>query len=80
MKKILWPVFSRSIEHDKQKEQFKSVQKVVSQVLCKLYDVFFRTYEVENQIFQKNAVFPVTKDFGLFFSNCRMQQTSKGYL
>ena len=41
--------------------------KIFWQVLCKLYDQFSGTSEVENKLLQKKALFLVTKGFGTFF-------------
>ena len=48
------------------KEQFEGAQKVIWQEFCKLYDHTFRTCDIQKQIFQKSAIFPVKKDFGFF--------------
>ena len=45
------------------REQYIRVQIVILQVVCRLYDHFFRTQRFENQTFQKKSYLPGVKRF-----------------
>ena len=45
-----------------------SVDKVLWQLLSKVKDLLFRTYDVDENSFSKKATFPMKSNFGHFFS------------
>ena len=78
MKKTLWPISYRSIEHDKCQRTLSRDQKLFWQLLCKLWVYSYGTQDVDaTPICEKKAVFHEEKKILAFFCIIEFEKAQK---